>query len=146
MPRILSIDFGSKRCGIAVTDESQIIASGLTTIETDNLIDFLKTYFRNEDIELIVVGMPKNMLNQNSLIEPLILKYIKIININFPTITIERFDERFTSKLALRAMIDGGLKKKKRKIKATIDMVSATIILQDYLHSRKILITYSFYK
>ncbi|MDB4134887.1 Holliday junction resolvase RuvX [Flavobacteriaceae bacterium] len=138
MPRILSIDFGSKRCGIAVTDESQIIASGLTTIETDNLIDFLKTYFRNEDIELIVVGMPKNMLNQNSLIEPLILKYIKIININFPTITIERFDERFTSKLAFRAMIDGGLKKKKRKIKATIDMVSATIILQDYLHSRKI--------
>ena len=138
MPRILSIDFGSKRCGIAVTDESQIIASGLTTIETDNLIDFLKTYFTNEDIELIVVGMPKNMLNQNSLIEPLILKYIKIININFPTITIERFDERFTSKLAFRAMIDGGLKKKKRKIKATIDMVSATIILQDYLHSRKI--------
>jgi putative Holliday junction resolvase len=138
MPRILSIDFGSKRCGIAVTDESQIIASGLTTIETDNLIDFLKTYFRNEDIELIVVGMPKNMLNQNSLIEPLILKYIKIININFPTITIERFDERFTSKLAFRAIIDGGLKKKKRKIKATIDMVSATIILQDYLHSRKI--------
>jgi len=138
MPRILLIDFGSKRCGIAVTDESQIIASGLTTIETDNLIDFLKTYFRNEDIELIVVGMPKNMLNQNSLIEPLILKYIKIININFPTITIERFDERFTSKLAFRAMIDGGLKKKKRKIKATIDMVSATIILQDYLHSRKI--------
>ena len=138
MPRILSIDFGSIRCGIAVTDESQIIASGLTTIETDNLIDFLNTYFRNEDVELIVVGMPKNMLNQNSLIEPLILKYIKIININFPTITIERFDERFTSKLALRAMIDGGLKKKKRKIKATIDMVSATIILQDYLHSRKI--------
>ena len=138
MPRILSIDFGSKRCGIAVTDESQIIASGLTTIETDNLIDFLKTYFRDEDIELIVVGMPKNMLNQNSLIEPLILKYIKIININFPTITIERFDERFTSKLAFRAMIDGGLKKKKRKIKATIDMVSATIILQDYLQSRKI--------
>ena len=138
MPRILSIDFGSKRCGIAVTDESQIIASGLTTIKTDNLIDFLNTYFRNEDVELIVVGMPKNMLNQNSLIEPLILKYIKIININFPTITIERFDERFTSKLAFRAMIDGGLKKKKRKIKATIDMVSATIILQDYLHSRKI--------
>ena len=138
MPRILSIDFGSKRCGIAVTDESQIIDSGLTTIDTDNLIDFLKTYFRNEDIELIVVGMPKNMLNKNSLIEPLILKYNKILNINFPTITIERFDERFTSKLAFRAMIDGGLKKKKRKIKATIDMVSATIILQDYLHSRKI--------
>ena len=138
MPRILSIDFGSKRCGIAITDESQIIASGLNTITTDNLIDFLKNYFKNEQVEIIVIGQPKNMLNQDSLIEPLILKYIKIINNNFPKITIERFDERFTSKLAFRAMIDGGLKKKKRKNKGTIDMVSATIILQDYLQSRKI--------
>jgi putative Holliday junction resolvase len=137
MPRILSIDFGSKRCGIAITDESQIIASGLITITTDNLIDFLKNYFKNEQVEIIVVGQPKNMLNQDSLIEPLISKYIKIINNNFPKITIERFDERFTSKLAFRAMIDGGLKKKKRKNKGTIDMVSATIILQDYLQSRK---------
>ena len=137
MPRILSIDFGSKRCGIAITDESQIIASGLNTITTDNLIDFLKNYFKNEQVEIIVIGQPKNMLNQDSLIEPLILKYIKIINNNFPKITIERFDERFTSKLAFRAMIDGGLKKKKRKNKGTIDMVSATIILQDYLQSRK---------
>lgn len=138
MPRILSIDFGSKRCGIAITDESQIIASGLNTITTDNLIDFLKNYFKNEQVEIIVIGQPKNMLNQDSLIEPLILKYIKIINNNFPEKTIERFDERFTSKLAFRAMIDGGLNKKKRKNKATIDMVSATIILQDYLQSRKI--------
>ena len=138
MPRILSIDFGSKRCGIAITDESQIIASGLNTITTDNLIDFLKNYFKNEQVEIIVIGQPKNMLNQESLIEPLILKYIKIINNNFPEKTIERFDERFTSKLAFRAMIDGGLNKKKRKNKATIDMVSATIILQDYLQSRKI--------
>jgi putative Holliday junction resolvase len=137
MPKILSIDFGSKRCGIAITDESQIIASGLITITTDNLIDFLKNYFKNEQVEIIVVGQPKNMLNQDSLIEPLISKYIKIINNNFPKITIERFDERFTSKLAFRAMIDGGLKKKKRKNKGTIDMVSATIILQDYLQSRK---------
>lgn len=138
MPRILSIDFGSKRCGIAITDESQIIASGLITITTDNLIDFLKNYFKNEQVEIIVIGQPKNMLNQDSLIEPLILKYIKIINNNFPEIIIERFDERFTSKLAFRTMIDGGLNKKKRKNKATIDMVSATIILQDYLQSRKI--------
>lgn len=138
MPRILSIDFGSKRCGIAITDESQIIASGLITITTDNLIDFLKNYFKNEQVEIIVIGQPKNMLNQDSLLEPLILKYIKVINNNFPEITIERFDERFTSKLAFRAMIDGGLNKKKRKNKATIDMVSATIILQDYLQSRKI--------
>ena len=109
MPKILSIDFGSKRCGIAITDESQIIASGLTTIITDNLIDFLKNYFKNEHVEIIVIGQPKNMLNQDSLIEPLILKFIKTININFPSIIIERFDERFTSKLAFRAMIDGGL-------------------------------------
>jgi|TARA_B110000908_G_scaffold46489_1_gene56661 putative Holliday junction resolvase len=138
MPRILSIDFGSKRCGIAVTDESQIIASGLNTVITENLIDFLKDYFKNEEVELVVVGLPKNMKNVESLIEPLILKYIKIINDNFPLLSIERFDERFTSKLAFQAMIDGGLKKKKRKNKETIDMVSATIILQDYLRSRKI--------
>ncbi|MGY8918867.1 MAG: Holliday junction resolvase RuvX [Flavobacteriales bacterium] len=138
MPRILSIDFGSKRCGIAVTDESQIIASGLNTVITENLIDFLKDYFKNEEVELVVVGLPKNMKNVESLIEPLILKYIKIINDNFPLLSIERFDERFTSKIAFQAMIDGGLKKKKRKNKETIDMVSATIILQDYLHSRKI--------
>ena len=138
MPRILSIDFGSKRCGIAVTDESQIIASGLNTVITENLIDFLKDYFKNEEVELVVVGLPKNMKNVESLIEPLILKYIKIINDNFPLLSIERFDERFTSKLAFQAMIDGGLKKKKRKNKKTIDMVSATIILQDYLRSRKI--------
>ena len=138
MPRILSIDFGSKRCGIAVTDESQIIASGLITVVTENLIDFLKDYFKNEEVELVVVGLPKNMKNVESLIEPLILKYIKIINDNFPLLSIERFDERFTSKLAFQAMIDGGLKKKKRKNKETIDMVSATIILQDYLRSRKI--------
>jgi putative Holliday junction resolvase len=138
MPRILSIDFGSKRCGIAVTDESQIIASGLNTVKTDNLINFLKDYFKKEEVEIVVVGLPKKMNNEESLIEPLILKYIKIINSNFPLITIDRFDERFTSKLAFQAMIDGGLKKKQRKNKETIDMVSATIILQGYLRSRKI--------
>ena len=138
MPRILSIDFGSKRCGIAVTDESQIIASGPNTVKTDNLINFLKDYFKKEEVEIVVVGLPKKMNNEESLIEPLILKYIKIINSNFPLITIDRFDERFTSKLAFQAMIDGGLKKKQRRNKETIDMVSATIILQDYLRSRKI--------
>ena len=136
MSRILSIDFGSKRCGIAITDESQIIASGLTTVSTKNLIDFLKEYFVNEKVEVLVIGLPKNMLNESSSVEPLILKYIKIISTNFPKLIIERFDERFTSKLAFKAMIDGGLKKNKRKNKETIDMVSATIILQDYLHSR----------
>ena len=137
MPRILSIDFGSKRCGIAVTDESQIIASGLKTVKTENLINFLKDYFKEQEVNLIVVGLPKNMNNEESSIEPLILKYIKTINTTFPLIKIERFDERFTSKLAFQAMIDGGLKKKQRRNKETIDMVSATIILQDYLHGRK---------
>jgi len=137
MPRILSIDFGSKRCGIAVTDESQIIASGLKTVKTENLIHFLKDYFKEEEVNLIVVGLPKNMNNEESSIEPLILKYIKTINTTFPLIKIERFDERFTSKLAFQAMIEGGLKKKQRRNKETIDMVSATIILQDYLHGRK---------
>ena len=137
MPRILSIDFGSKRCGIAVTDESQIIASGLKTVKTENLIHFLKDYFKEQEVNLIVVGLPKNMNNKESSIEPLILKYIKTINTTFPLIKIERFDERFTSKLAFQAMIDGGLKKKQRRNKETIDMVSATIILQDYLHGRK---------
>ena len=136
MPRILSIDFGSKRCGIAVTDESQIIASGLKTVKTENLIHFLKDYFKEEEVNLIVVGLPKNMNNEESSIEPLILKYIKIINTTFPLVKIDRFDERFTSKLAFQAMIDGGLKKKKRRNKETIDMVSATIILQDYLHGK----------
>jgi len=137
MPRILSIDFGSKRCGIAVTDESQIIASGLKTVKTENLIHFLKDYFKEQEVNLIVVGLPKNMNNEESSIEPLILKYIKTINTTFPLIKIERFDERFTSKLAFQAMIEGGLKKKQRRNKETIDMVSATIILQDYLHGRK---------
>ena len=136
MPRILSIDFGSKRCGIAVTDESQIIASGLKTVKTENLIHFLKDYFKEEEVNLIVVGLPKNMNNEESSIEPLILKYIKTINTHFPLINIDRFDERFTSKLAFQAMIDGGLKKKQRRNKETIDMISATIILQDYLQSK----------
>ena len=136
MPRILSIDFGSKRCGIAVTDESQIIASGLKTVKTENLIHFLKDYFKEEEVNLIVVGLPKNMNNEESSIEPLISKYIKTINTNFPLINIDRFDERFTSKLAFQAMIDGGLKKMQRRNKETIDMISATIILQDYLQSK----------
>ena len=88
MSRILSIDFGSKRCGIAITDESQIIASGLTTVSTKNLIDFLKEYFVNEKVEVLVIGFPKNMLNESSSVEPLILKYIKIISTNFPKLTI----------------------------------------------------------
>ena len=138
MARILAIDYGLKRTGIAVTDELQIIASGLTTVSTKDLIPFLQDYIKKEEIELFLIGEPKKLDNSPSESEVLIIPFMKKLESVFPNIPIKRVDERFTSKLAFRAMIDGGLKKKKRKIKATIDMVSATIILQDYLHSRKI--------
>ena len=136
MSKILSIDFGTKRCGIAVTDESQIIASGLTTVETKNLISFLSNYFRNNDVEKLIIGEPKTLNNEQSVIEPKIIEFIEKIKNRFLHLEIVRVDERFTSKLAFRAMIDAGLKKNQRRNKQTVDMVSATIILQDFLHFR----------
>jgi putative Holliday junction resolvase len=136
MSKILSIDFGTKRCGIAVTDESQIIASGLTTVETKNLMSFLSNYFRNNDVEKLIIGEPKTMNNEQSVIEPKIIEFIEKIKNRFLHLEIVRVDERFTSKLAFRAMIDAGLKKNQRRNKQTVDMVSATIILQDFLHFR----------
>jgi putative Holliday junction resolvase len=136
MSKILSIDFGTKRCGIAVTDESQIIASGLTTVETKNLMSFLSNYFRNNDVEKLIIGEPKTMNNEQSVIEPKIIEFIEKIKNRFLHLEIVRVDERFTSKLAFQAMIDAGLKKNQRRNKQTVDMVSATIILQDFLHFR----------
>jgi putative Holliday junction resolvase len=136
MSRILSIDFGTKRCGIAVTDESQIIASGLTTVETKNLMSFLSNYFLNNDVEKLIVGEPKTLSNEQSVIEPKIIEFIDKIKSRFLHLEIVRVDERFTSKLAFQAMIDGGLKKNQRRNKKTVDKVSATIILQDFLHFR----------
>ena len=136
MSRILSIDFGTKRCGIAVTDESQIIASGLTTVETKNLMSFLSNYFLNNDVEKLIVGEPKTLSNEQSVIEPKIIEFIDKIKNRFLHLEIVRVDERFTSKLAFQAMIDGGLKKNQRRNKKTVDKVSATIILQDFLHFR----------
>jgi len=136
MSKILSIDFGTKRCGIAVTDESQIIASGLTTVETKNLISFLSNYFRNNDVEKLIIGEPKTLNNEQSVIEPKIIEFIEKIKNRFLHLEIVRVDERFTSKLAFQAMIDAGLKKNQRRNKQTVDMVSATIILQDFLHFR----------
>jgi putative Holliday junction resolvase len=136
MSKILSIDFGTKRCGIAVTDESQIIASGLTTVETKNLMSFLSNYFRNNDVEKLIIGEPKTLNNEQSVIEPKIIEFIEKIKNRFLHLEIVRVDERFTSKLAFRAMIDAGLKKNQRRNKQTVDMVSATIILQDFLHFR----------
>ena len=136
MSKILSIDFGTKRCGIAVTDESQIIASGLTTVETKNLMSFLSNYFLNNDVEKLIVGEPKTLSNEQSVIEPKIIEFIEKIKNRFLHLEIVRVDERFTSKLAFQAMIDAGLKKNQRRNKQTVDMVSATIILQDFLHFR----------
>ncbi|MBT8265849.1 MAG: Holliday junction resolvase RuvX [Bacteroidia bacterium] len=136
MGRIVAIDFGVKRTGIAVTDELQIIASGLTTVKTAELMTFLKTYTSNESVELFIVGLPKQLNNDPSESEALILPFIESLTQNFPNIPIERVDERFTSKIAFQTMIDSGLSKKKRRDKGLIDEISATIILQSYLYSK----------
>ena len=138
MPRLLSIDYGKKRCGIAVSDPLQIIANGLTTIDSPKLVDFLNEYLQKEQVSTIVVGLPKQMsgeLSENMRrIEPFVNRIRKL----YPHINIEYFDERFSSKLAFQTMIDGGVKKKGRQNKALIDEISATIILQGYMESKKI--------
>ena len=136
MGRILAIDFGKVRTGIAVTDELQIIASGLETVATKELIEFLKNYTTSENVELFVVGEPKQMDNNPSESEALIIPFLEKLKKAIPKIPIERVDERFTSKMAVQTMIDSGLSKKKRKNKALVDEISATLILQSYLYSK----------
>ncbi|WMI65616.1 Holliday junction resolvase RuvX [Aestuariibaculum sp. YM273] len=136
MARILAIDYGMKRTGIAVTDELQIIASGLTTVNTKELLSFLKEYTSKEDVELFVVGEPKQMNNTASESEVLIVPFLEKLKKQFPNIPIYRVDERFTSKMAFQTMIDSGLKKNQRKNKALVDEISATLILQSYLYSK----------
>ena len=133
MGRILALDFGTKRTGIAVTDELQLIASGLTTVNTTDLLDFLKKYFSEENVELILLGEPKRMNNEASHVETEILKFRESLE-KITSIPIKRVDERFTSKMAAQTMLDSGLKKKQRKNKALLDEISATIILQTYLY------------
>ncbi|WP_167598865.1 Holliday junction resolvase RuvX [Leeuwenhoekiella sp. ZYFB001] len=133
MGRILALDFGTKRTGIAVTDELQLIASGLTTVNTTDLLDFLKKYFSEESVELILLGEPKRMNNEASHVETEILKFRESLE-KITSIPIKRVDERFTSKMAAQTMLDSGLKKKQRKNKALLDEISATIILQTYLY------------
>jgi len=135
MGRILAIDYGTKRTGIAVTDELQIIASGLTTVETNSLIAFLTDYVKKESVEKIIVGLPKQMNNTASESEVHILSFLKKLNKTLPDIPVVRVDERFTSKMAFQSMIDSGLKKKQRQNKALVDEISATLILQSYLAS-----------
>ena len=138
MARILAIDYGMKRTGIAITDEMQMIASGLTTVETPKLIDFLKKYFTDEKVELVLVGEPKQMNYEPSQSAAMIDAFVQKFTKKFPEMTVERSDERFTSKMALSSMIQSGMTKKKRQNKALLDEISATIILQDYLNYRKI--------
>ena len=136
MARILAIDFGEKRTGIAVTDELQIIASGLTTVETKELLQFLKEYTSKQSVELFIIGKPKQMNNTDSESEKHILPFLKSLEKLIPSIPIQRVDERFTSKIAFQTMIDSGLKKKQRRNKGLVDEISATIILQSYLYSK----------
>lgn len=136
MARILAIDYGGKRCGIAITDESKIIASGLTTVDTKTILSWLKDYVSNEEVELFVVGEPKRLHGEASesekLIQPFLLKLADV----FPEIPVKRIDERFTSKIAFGTMLASGISKKKRRDKALVDQISATIILQDYLYNQ----------
>lgn len=135
MGRILAIDFGIKRTGIAVTDELRLIAFGLTTVSTKELLHFLKDYTQKECVDLFIVGEPKQMDNTISESELAIKRFLKKLTTFFPQIPVKRYDERFTSKMAFQAMIDGGVKKQKRKNKALIDEISATLILQGYMDS-----------
>lgn len=133
--RILAIDYGTKRTGIAVTDELQLIASGLTTVETKDLLTFLKDYVSKEKVGLFLVGEPKQKDDTPSEVETAIKVFLKKLSAEIPEIPVKRVDERYTSKMAFQTMIDSGLKKKQRRNKALIDEISATIILQNYLYN-----------
>lgn len=132
----MAIDYGRKRSGIAVTDPMQIIATGLDTIPSNQLLDFLKNYIQTEKLDLIVVGEPKDMQNKASDASRYIEPFVGRLKKEFPDIPVERFDERFTSKIAFQSMIDAGLSRKKRQDKALVDTISATLILQSYLEYR----------
>lgn len=136
MSRILAIDYGRVRTGIAVTDELQIIASGLTTVATSDLIPFLTAYTQKEKVALFLVGLPKQMDNSDSESEVLIAPFLEKLKKQFPKTRMQRVDERFTSKMAFQTMLDGGMKKKQRQNKELIDEISATIILQSYLYNK----------
>lgn len=134
MGRILAIDYGKKRTGIAVTDPLQIIASPLETIETYKLLAFLKTYVLKEPVDAFVIGMPKTLKNEDSETAPLVRKFVEVLMKTFPEKPVHEVDERFTSSMAQRALIDGGMKKKDRQMKGNVDKVSAAIILQSFMN------------
>ncbi len=136
MARILSIDYGSKRTGLAVTDPFQIIATGLATVETPRLMSFLKDYFKKETVELVIIGMPTNWDDSATHATPLVKRFIETFKKNFPHLPVKEVDERYTSKLATQAMLQMGLKKTARRNKGLIDEIAATMMLQEHLQNR----------
>lgn len=138
MARIMAIDYGGKRTGIAVTDPLQIIATGLTTIDSKEMISFLKKYLLQEEVELIIIGEPKNWDDSDTHATPLVKQAIKKLQKEFPQIPLKTVDERYTSKLAKQAMLEMGMKKKDRRDKKNVDLIAATIMLQEYLQSKNL--------
>jgi len=137
MARILSIDYGTKRTGLAVTDPLQIIATALDTVPTHQLMDYLRKYLSHEPVELFVVGEPKRLNNTPAQSAPAVNQFVNLLGKQFPAIPVKMYDERFTSKMAFQSMIDSGMKKSERQKKENIDKISAVIILQSYLESIK---------
>ncbi|MCH1437136.1 Holliday junction resolvase RuvX [Flavobacteriales bacterium] len=136
MARLLALDYGTKRVGIAITDELQMIASGLCTVRAHDCMDYLKDYISKESVSAIVLGLPKDLNNQKTDSTPYVKGFAKQLRKAFPELEVHYVDERFTSKMAFQSMIDGGLKKKARQNKALVDEVSATLILQSFMEQR----------
>ncbi|CAN5563691.1 Holliday junction resolvase RuvX [soil metagenome] len=137
MARILAIDFGLKRTGIAVTDVNRIIATALETVESEKLINFLTSYFQKELVDQLVVGMPKRLNNEDTDMTEPVRKLVEILALKFPEKPVALIDERFTRSIAGQTMIEGGMKKKDRRVKGNVDKISATLILQSYMESNK---------
>lgn len=135
MGRLLAIDYGLKRTGIAVTDPLRIIASPLETVESSTLIQYLQSYLQREQVDEFIVGMPKTLKNEDSQIAPAVRAFVEVLKKTFPEKPVNLVDERFTSSMAQRALIDGGMKKKDRQVKGNVDKVSAAIILQDFMNA-----------
>jgi len=137
MGRILAIDYGLKRTGLAVTDPLRIIATALDTVPTSQLLDYLKAYCKKEPVDEWVIGMPRTLKNEDSASAPYVRQFIDLLRKNFPEKPIHQVDERFTSSIAQRALVEGGMKKKNRQVKGNVDKVSAVLILQGFMESRR---------
>lgn len=135
MARIMCIDYGGKRTGLAVTDPMQIIATSLTTVETKELMPFLKNYFQQEQVELLLIGEPKNWDDSDTHATPLVNAFVRRLAKEFPAMPVKMVDERYTSKMASQAMVEMGMKKKDRQVKGNVDQIAATIMLQEYMRN-----------